>query len=395
MARVRGTYPDRGGGRLRRPVWVRVGAGRGRRRPTGAWRAHPRRREAALVGAVAAAVAALALSVPAAIPPRLGSGSWALPATARIGAQQPDGRLLALVESGLPALALATAPTPRPSLWLWLADAAAGLAGAGAGVRPFAGSSGAAGPVASASSSGTAPYPPSAAHPPNAVPPYPAPPPPDVYGDRPLVAIYHTDSTEAYLPAMRAAGLPLTAPFSADQAVGVVQVGAVLARALARLGVGAVHSRAVNDPDGPIGAYENSLRTALALMRAYPAVRILLDVHRAGPGEADAGLPPPAAAGVALVVGTDDRLPEPHWRQNLAFAHVIAAAAARLYPDWPVRVVVSPNEYNQEISPGALLVQVGTSATTLAQADEAARRLARVLAAVIEGGLYPGAPESR
>lgn len=233
-------------------------------------------------------------------------------------------------------------------------------------------------------------YPPSSQHPPNAVPPYPAPPPPDVYGRRPLVALYSTDSTEAY---PTRAGIASPA-FSRDQALSVVQVGAVLAQALYRLGVDSVHSRAVNDPDGMIGAYENSQRTAAALVADYPSVRILLDVHRATAGEGpDTAAPAPdGVAAVALVVGTDDRLPDPRWRQNLAFAHVLAAAAERLYPGWPVRVAVSANQYNQELSTGALLVQVGGPRTPLAAADRAALRLARVIAAVVRAGLYPGAP---
>jgi stage II sporulation protein P len=342
----------------------------GRRRTRATWGAPGRVRPAHALLPAAAALAAVAAVLALPGTPRVAPASALAPAPA------PDGRALALLAAALPA---------------W-----GGVAGAGSAWQRVAELVAGGGAVAPPTPPPVPPYPPSAAHPPNARPPDPAPPPPDVYGTRPLVAIYHTDSTEAYLPAMRAAGLPATAPFSRDQAVGVVQVGAVLAQALWRLGVAAVHSRAVNDPDGVIGAYENSQRTARALLAAYPSVRILLDLHRGGAGEAQAPPPPSgtgseAPAGVVLVVGTDDRLPQPHWRQNLAFARVLAAAAARLYPGWPVAVVVSPNQYNQELSPGALLVEVGGPHTALASADAAARRLARVLAAVVEGGLYPGA----
>jgi len=229
-------------------------------------------------------------------------------------------------------------------------------------------------------------FPPSAVAPPNARPPQPTVPPPDVYGVSPVVGIYHTGTTEAYAPALVALGKP-AARYSLDQAVTVVQVGAVLCQTLMRLGVGCVHSRAINDPDGVLGAYENSAKTARALLRAYPTLRILLDLHRM-----DVATAPPGsqtAAPVTLVVGTDDLLPEPHWRQNLAFARVLEAAARRLYPTWPVRVEVSPNQYNQELLPGALLVEVGDVDTPLAQADAAAQRLAHVLEAVIRAGLAP------
>ncbi len=358
---------------MRALVWVRIG---GARRGLPLAFGGVARSAVAALAALAAAAAAIWLPGARLGPTKASPAVAGAPSTAQV-----DGRAWALLVLGVPVLA---------------ADALGrAIEGQGAAAAVFGGAlSGGSEPASSPPSQAPAQgavraFPPSSSRPPNAVPPYPAPPPPDVYGRRPLVAIYHTDSTEAYLPAMGAAGGG-SQPFSRDQAVSVVQVGAVLAQTLYRLGVESVHSRAVNDPDGMIGAYENSAKTAQALLAAYPSVRILLDVHRASGGESA----PPASGGVAavtLVVGTNDRLPEPHWRQNLAFAHVLAAAAERLYPDWPVRVEISANQYNQELSPGALLVQVGDPATTLTAADAAARRLARVIAAVVGAGLYPGA----
>lgn len=357
--------------------WVRIGArrwGRGRAAPP-AWG------HAALLALGALVVGAVAVWLPG---PGLGPGGARPVVAAGPAAGRGDGRAWSLLALGVPAVAahaLARALSghgfAQPTA-VW--DGRSGAAAAPAQASP---------PAKATPAGAVRAYPPSSPHPPNAVPPYPAPPPPDVYGSKPLVAIYHTDSMEAYLPAAGAAPAGGQA-FSRDQAVGVVQVGAVLAQALYGLGVDSVHSRAVNDPDGMIGAYENSARTASALLAAYPGVRILLDLHRASSGESAAAAAGGAAA-VALVVGTDDRLPDPHWRRNLAFAHVLAAAAARLYPDWPVRVEVSANQYNQELSPGALLVQVGGPATSLGSADVAARRLARVIAAVVASGLYPRA----
>jgi stage II sporulation protein P len=370
-------------------MWIRVrGARRAGRRPsTAAWGQ-----------AVVAAVAALALGATAiwAPGPHLAQdGAQAAVAQAGTAGAPTDDRAVSLLALGVPVLgaesllrALEGRGGGHPGLSLW---AFLGLSGGdGAASGPPAPPRQAASALPGGSSAVHA-YPPSSRRPPNAVPPYPTPPPPDVYGRHPLVAIYHTDSTEAYLPAMASGAATASSAFSRDQAVGVVQVGAVLAESLYRLGVDNVHSRAVNDPDGMIGAYENSARTAAALLRSYPGVRILLDVHRAASGESAPAPKANGAAAVTLVVGTDDRLPDPHWRQNLAFAHVVAAAAERLYPDWPVRVEVSPNQYNQELSAGALLVQVGNPSTTLQSADRAARQLARVIAAVVQSDLYPGA----
>lgn len=330
----------------------------------------------------ALALAALAVHVPgprsSGIVPTLqggeaGGGRTSMrtgPVVASGGIRIPDGWAMLALHWALPGWAM-PAPAPGPS------STVLGLGPKKAAV-----------PVEA--------FPADAQDPPNARPPSPTVPPPDVYGTNPKVGIYHTGTTEAYAPAVQASG-KAPSRYSRDQAVSVVQVGAVLCETLSQLGLGCVHSRAVNDPDGMLGAYENSAKTAASLLSAYPGIQVLLDLNRlAVPPAADPASPSGAdaqrAAAVILVVGTDDLLPDPHWRRNLAFARVLQAAAHRLYPGWSLQVEVSPSQYNQELLPGALLVQVGNVNTPLASADRAAVRLAHVLDAVIRSGLAPANP---
>ncbi len=119
-------------------------------------------------------------------------------------------------------------------------------------------------------------------NPSNARVPYPTPPPPDLFGKNPLVAIYHTDSQESFLPSLGEVGkLGANRAYSPNQAINIVQVGAWLAEDLWQNDhVSVAHSRAVNDPLGVIGSYENSGIPAAALLKAYPGIRLLLDLHR-------------------------------------------------------------------------------------------------------------------
>jgi len=87
-----------------------------------------------------------------------------------------------------------------------------------------------------------------------------------------------------------------------------------------------------------------------------------LDIHR------DAGLPTAPvveiqsqrAAQILIIVGSDARLPHPHWRQNEAFARHLAQKMNALYPGLCRGVRVQEGRYNQHLLPRALLLEVGT-----------------------------------
>ncbi len=224
-------------------------------------------------------------------------------------------------------------------------------------------------------------------NPSNARVPYPYPPPPDLYGQNPLVAIYHTDSQESFLPALSKNGkLAPNRAYSPDQAVSIVQVGTWLAEDLWQTDhVPVAHSLAVNDPLGVIGSYENSGVTAAALLKSHPGIRLLLDLHR-GDFPLRTSLfqwHGRKVARIMLVVGTAARLPDPNWRVNLAVAKVLAQRMQASFPGLLIGIYPSPNSYNQQLSPGALLVDIGGPYNTLSQEKRSAALLAQVLARVL------------
>ncbi len=224
--------------------------------------------------------------------------------------------------------------------------------------------------------------PPSAAvrNSPLAVPPFPAVPPAVVAGRGPVrVGIYHTRSMESFYPALLAAGRGHPAfARSFEQAISVVAVGGALQRALAGLGVASAHSLAVNDPQGIIGAYLNSLRTARALLHRYPHLGLLLDIARGrGPRQATTvRIHGRSVARVRIVVGSDRRLPNPRWRDNLATARRLEAALERDAPGLSRKIRISPDPLNQQVSPFALTVEIGGVDNTLGEEDRAAAYLA-------------------
>jgi stage II sporulation protein P len=208
------------------------------------------------------------------------------------------------------------------------------------------------------------------------------------------VAVYHTHATEAFLPTMFAvtAGRRPQEAFSADPEVGVLRVGEELVRLLRDVhGIGAVQDRTMYDQAGRLSSYERSAVGAARLLQEYPDLELILDVHRDEGRRSlttiEVGGEP--AARILLVVGTDRRLPHPHWRKNYAVARRLVTLIDETYPGLSRGVRVKDWRYNQHLFNGLLLVEIGAHENELEDALHTARLLAEVIARMLGG--YAGA----
>lgn len=217
---------------------------------------------------------------------------------------------------------------------------------------------------------------------------------PLVGGGVPLVAIYHTHDYESYISEFP--GLQPETPeewasvWTTDPERNIIRVGRELARALCERGVTVVHSPTRHAPPmGYFGAYTESRKTAQFILKEYPSIRLLLDLHRDGevPRELATATVPGAgpartAARVLIVVGTGhDEAPQPNWEQNLALAREIHAALEARYPGLSRGISRRQGaRYNQDLLPGALLFEIGSVRNGMPEALRTAQLLAEVLA---------------
>ena len=198
--------------------------------------------------------------------------------------------------------------------------------------------------------------------------------------EEPQVAIYSTHSAESYTPYSGQASV-------SGERGGVYVASSVVAEALAKKNIGTVVDDTIHDSPNWNLSYKNSLQTASRLLNEYPSVRILIDMHR------DAGLPKEKttveingkkAAGIMLVVGSNQRYEHPYWQENLAFAESIGEKMQEMYPGLLRAVKVQNGRYNQHISTHSILVEMGATDNTIEEVEYSAAMLADVLAAVLE-----------
>ena len=204
----------------------------------------------------------------------------------------------------------------------------------------------------------------------------------------PQVLIFHTHSCEAYTPqgtdTYEASGEFRTL----ESSQSVIAVGDCLAAALEGMGFGVLHDRELYDYPAYNGAYDRSGAAVRQLLEANPSIRVVIDLHRDSLGgrRTEYLLPDGTrSAQVMLLLTTGENgLYHPSWRENLKLGLELQNRMELDYPGLARPLFLSPARYNQHLSPGALLVEVGTDANTLAEAKQAARLFADCLGQVLE-----------
>lgn len=205
------------------------------------------------------------------------------------------------------------------------------------------------------------------------------------WGSKPLIAIYHSHSSEAYRPT------------SGENYVwgkpdGVITVGRLLAQELrTTYNIPVIHSEAIHDYPVWREAYMNSLVTITRILKENPSIEMVIDLHRDSvPVSIPAGgtieIGGRRATRVFIVV-TNDRfgLPHPNWRENYAFARYLAAKAEEMYPGLVRGVDLrSDGRWNQHVHPRAVIVEIGSVSNTREEAIWAARLMADVIASALD-----------
>ena len=141
------------------------------------------------------------------------------------------------------------------------------------------------------------------------------------------------------------------------------------------------------------GAYGRSLDAVEKAMAEHPSISIVLDVHRDAISDGD-GNPYKVISNVAglniaqmsMVIGTDGGgLDHPEWRENLKLAAAVQQKLADSYPTLMRPITVQNSRYNQHVTPGALLVEMGAAGNSLDEALVSARLFGAALAETLKG----------
>ena len=210
-------------------------------------------------------------------------------------------------------------------------------------------------------------------------------------GEEPTVLIVHTHGTESY----EADGTyQETSPYrTMDTDHNMVSIGQRVAEILEAGGIRVIHDRSLHDYPAYNDAYANARQSISQILAENPSICLVLDLHRDAAEDENGNqkrsavtLEGESCARLMMGMGSDKgNLSFPHWEQNLALAVKLQACLEQKYEGLckPIQLVTS--RYNQDLSTGALLIEVGTAGNTHREALAAAEHLAEGILALAGG----------
>lgn len=210
-------------------------------------------------------------------------------------------------------------------------------------------------------------------------------------GDGPQVLIIHTHGSESYT-------MPPGQEYEAtdtfrttDTSCNMIRIGDEIAQVLTDAGLSVVHDRTLYDYPSYSGAYNRSLASIESYLEKYPSISFVLDVHRDAVQDADGTQykllcgEDKNAAQLEFVIGSNGGgLSHENWHENLKLACAVQETLYRDYPTLMRPITVRNSRYNQQMTTGSLLIEVGTAGNSLEEAVNAARLFAAGFAETIK-----------
>ncbi len=201
---------------------------------------------------------------------------------------------------------------------------------------------------------------------------------PRVFGKEPVVLILHTHATESYLPSSEG-------NYHRKGRLNTVRdAGDVLAETLDKAGVPCVHDSTLHDEKSYNQAYSRSYETTEALLKKYPSIECVIDLHRdAVPGEVTAAtvsIGGKKCAKYSYVVSNAVDT----YSDNLAFIQKMNATATKKYDGFTGKILERGYRYNQNLSSKYMLLEIGYNRNDIEEVRNTAECFGKILAETLK-----------
>ena len=208
------------------------------------------------------------------------------------------------------------------------------------------------------------------------------------------VLIMHTHTTESYEPCDRDYYDINYSARTLDEEYNMIRVGNALAKVLSENGIGVVHDTTVHDYPSYNGSYDRSAETVESWLLKYPTIKVVLDIHRDAIERTVSGetvrvkptteIDGKKAAQLMIIAGCDDgKMGMPNWKENLRFAAALQNQLETDYNTLTRPLMFDYRKYNQNLTTGSILVEVGGHANSLDEAVYSAELLGESLSKLL------------
>ena len=213
----------------------------------------------------------------------------------------------------------------------------------------------------------------------------------DLNTQEPRVLILHTHATESYT---RQGEIyqESSAYRTLDEQYNMISVGDRVTELLEEAGIGVIHDRQLHDYPSYNGSYTHARKSIQKILEENPSICLVLDLHRDASGDLNNQFRPVASvdgedtAQIMLVMGTNaSGQNHPEWQENLALGLKLQTQLERQAPGITRPISLRAQRFNQDLTKGSLLIEMGAAGNSHAEALRAADQLAKALIALSKG----------
>ena len=209
----------------------------------------------------------------------------------------------------------------------------------------------------------------------------------DLTAEAPAVLILHSHGTEGYREQAEGGYR------SENTEENMIAIGDRLVQVLEAGGVRAVHDRQLHDSPSYSAAYGNARESIEYYLEQYPTIRLVLDIHRDAVESSDGTqtgfvtqVDGESTAQLMLVVGTDaSGLSHPYWPENMSLAVKLQALLEKRQSGICRPISFRSQRFNQDLSTGALLLEMGAAGNSRQEALLATEFLADAIIELAKG----------
>ena len=208
----------------------------------------------------------------------------------------------------------------------------------------------------------------------------------NLFGGEPTVLILHTHATESYTK--QGESYRETSSWRMlDEDYNMLAIGQLVGEILQKNGIGVIHERTLHDYPSYNGSYIRSRQSIQETLKEYSGIRLVLDLHRDAAGtetqqmRTQATVNGEPSAQLMVVIGTNHE----NYEENLSLGLKLHVQLEQQATGIMRPLQLRAQRFNQDLSPGALLIEVGAAGNSHAEARIAAEELAEAIVALARG----------
>lgn len=208
----------------------------------------------------------------------------------------------------------------------------------------------------------------------------------------PQVLIVHTHATETFLSEDKDYYTNADATRTTDNSLNMVSIGKIVADRLNGAGIKTLHSTVQHDYPEYNNSYSRSASTISSYLKKYPSIKIVIDLHRDAIASSDTDkvkltteINGKKAAQIMIVMGSQSGniTNFPNWKENLKLAVRLQQTIEVMYPSLARALSLVSRNYNESLTTGSMLIEIGTDGNSIEEARYTAELLSDSLISLL------------